>query len=480
MATTLENMQIEKIRPHQENIRLKMDDLKELVASVKSQGVLQPLTVAPHLKVQGDFVVIAGHRRLAAAKRAGLSYLPVVINPDLNTKAKQITAMLVENTQRKDITPVEEAKAYEQLQIEGLSVAQMSKGTGRSKTTIQDRLKITKLSVEVQEKIEDHTVTIERAMDIARFEKHPELAKSLEVSVTDSSHNWAYITKRATEKMERLDVLMPRLQEVIKAGLIKAVDRPEGPSWNWREKGVRNDTTPFMLEYLTDEKVKGYAADGWDVVLDEKTADGGHLDLIQKLKDPKPVELTPEQIEAQKRNAERARIDADLVTTAKVEQDWLAELVANPPRAGGAREALLKFVRDVVRDDIILSLTGMEAEGPALEKLSIEGLAVIVAASHYQPGNRGAVLYATEGYWADQRIEWDAVRVGMFGYKYSKPELEALEYWAPKPVPEAVEDVTEACRDCKQSVVGGEGWDGHCGDCADRVQAAVDATWEES
>lgn len=114
------------------NIRFPDEDpgLEALAQSIKRIGLLNPITVRPN----GDgFDLVAGHRRLAAAKLAGLTHVEVHIKADLDDDASKIEAQIVENTQRRDITPLELAQATLDLKACGLTQPQIAKAIGASK-----------------------------------------------------------------------------------------------------------------------------------------------------------------------------------------------------------------------------------------------------------------------------------------------------------------------------------------------------------
>lgn len=116
--------------------------LEELADSIRAQGVLQPLLVTP------GGVVVAGHRRLAAARMAGLSEVPVVVR-DLDPVQQQ-EIMLVENLQRQDLSAVEEARAYGHLLDCGHTTAQLARRIGVPSARINARLVLLKLDENVQ------------------------------------------------------------------------------------------------------------------------------------------------------------------------------------------------------------------------------------------------------------------------------------------------------------------------------------------
>ncbi len=129
---------IESLRPNPDNPRKDLGDLSELTESIKVQGVLQNLTVVPE---EGFYTVVIGHRRLEAAKQAGLEEIPCTI-ADM-TKKEQIATMLTENMQRADLTIYEQAKAFQQLSLDlGMPVSEISEKSGFSETTVRKRIKL--------------------------------------------------------------------------------------------------------------------------------------------------------------------------------------------------------------------------------------------------------------------------------------------------------------------------------------------------
>jgi ParB family chromosome partitioning protein len=135
----LQSLQANPLNPRGE---LHAAGLEELAESIRAQGVLQPLLITP------SGVVVAGHRRMAAARMAGLADVPVVIR-DLDA-AQQQEIMLVENLQRQDLSPVEEARAYRRLLDEGHTTAQLARRIGVPSARINARLVLLKLDDQVQ------------------------------------------------------------------------------------------------------------------------------------------------------------------------------------------------------------------------------------------------------------------------------------------------------------------------------------------
>ena len=132
---------VDKIHPHPDNPRKDLGDLTELADSIKNKGVLQNLTVVP--RGTDEYTSIIGHRRCAAAKIAGLKEVPCII-VEMSLQ-EQIATMLLENMQRSDLTPYEQAKAFQLMMDFGESVDSIAEKTGFSNTTVRRRLKMAEL-----------------------------------------------------------------------------------------------------------------------------------------------------------------------------------------------------------------------------------------------------------------------------------------------------------------------------------------------
>src|SRR5262245_8363810 len=120
-----------------DNIRENLTNLDELAHAIRSVGILSPLLVEDH--PDDGLVLIAGHRRLAAARLAGCKAVPVRIIPGPIDPIERLSIMLVENIQREDLPPLDEARAYLQLRDNGLSQREISARVGRTQPHISRR-----------------------------------------------------------------------------------------------------------------------------------------------------------------------------------------------------------------------------------------------------------------------------------------------------------------------------------------------------
>ena len=134
--------------PFQPRGPVKEEDLEELAASIRSQGVLQPILVRPHPGRDATYQIIAGERRWRAAQLAGLSTVPCFVRsmPDAEASA----AALVENLQRQDLNPIEEAEGFRRLIDEfGLTQEELGTAIGKSRSHVANLLRLLNLPAEV-------------------------------------------------------------------------------------------------------------------------------------------------------------------------------------------------------------------------------------------------------------------------------------------------------------------------------------------
>ena len=134
------------LEAHPDNPRKEIGDIEELTESIKAHGIFQNLTVVP-IEGTDHYRVIIGHRRMTAARAAGLTEVPcAVVEMDYKT---QVATMLLENIQRTDLTAYEQAQGFQMMIDLGDTVDEISQKTGFSKTTVKKRLKIAELDGEV-------------------------------------------------------------------------------------------------------------------------------------------------------------------------------------------------------------------------------------------------------------------------------------------------------------------------------------------
>ena len=186
---------IEKIRPNPAQPRIRMDEsaLGALTESIKSKGLIQPLVVTE----KGDeYLLIAGERRWRAAQRAGLKKVPVVIKDYGPNEALEVA--LIENIQREDLNPIEEALAYKKMAEElGLSQSEIASKVGKDRSTIANLLRLLKLPEEVQRAVLEEDITTGHAKAILMLDDEA-LQKRLCKEVMEKG-----LSVRRTEELAR-------------------------------------------------------------------------------------------------------------------------------------------------------------------------------------------------------------------------------------------------------------------------------------
>jgi ParB family transcriptional regulator, chromosome partitioning protein len=158
-------LDIDRLAPNEYQPRIEMDDarLDELAASIKANGVIQPIVV----RRDGDgFRIIAGERRWRAARKAGLTRVPIVVKDVKGDDARQkvLEMALVENIQREDLNSIDEAKAYRRLADEfALTQDAIATAVGKDRATVANTMRLLKLPVEVQGDVASGTLTMGHA-----------------------------------------------------------------------------------------------------------------------------------------------------------------------------------------------------------------------------------------------------------------------------------------------------------------------------
>jgi len=148
--------------PMQPRTVFQADRLEELAASIRANGIIQPILVRQH---QEGYQIVAGERRWRAAKLAGVTDVPVVIQDVADPRMLELA--LIENIQREDLNPLETAHAYDRLNRElGLSHEEIGRRTGKDRTSITNIVRLLKLPKEVQVLVAEHRITMGHARAI--------------------------------------------------------------------------------------------------------------------------------------------------------------------------------------------------------------------------------------------------------------------------------------------------------------------------
>jgi ParB family transcriptional regulator, chromosome partitioning protein len=162
--------------PYQTRRRINEQALEELAESIRASGVVQPVVLRP--AANGRFQIVAGERRWLASRRAGRTTIPAIVRQISNEQAMEIT--IIENLQREDLNPIEQAHAFERLSREfNLTQEQIAARTGKDRASIANFLRLLKLPEEVQNAIESGALSFGHGkvlLSLAGFPEH--LAKA--------------------------------------------------------------------------------------------------------------------------------------------------------------------------------------------------------------------------------------------------------------------------------------------------------------
>ena len=199
------------IEPNQSQPRKKFDQeqMEELAESIKLHGVLQPLLVQ---KKDGLYEIIAGERRWRAAKLAGLKEVPVVIRQ--YTPQESMEVALIENLQREDLNPIEEAKAYQKLIQEfGLKQEEIAAKVAKNRTTITNAMRLLKLDEGIQNMVIENVISSGHARALLGLEDPEMQLKAAKMIMEDklSVRETERLVKRLIREAEEKD--KPKKQE---------------------------------------------------------------------------------------------------------------------------------------------------------------------------------------------------------------------------------------------------------------------------
>ena len=188
--------------PYQPRPNFKEEKLEELANSIRKNGVIQPIAVRPNKSDKGKFEIVAGERRWLAAQRAGLHEIPVTIL-DLSD-VESLEVAIVENIQRDDLNPIEEAKGYKRLNEEfKYDHESISKLMSRSRSHISNTLRLLTLPSDVIAMLEEGTLTSGQARPLIGISNASSIAEEI-VSKNYSARKVEYLTRNKKNKGEKV------------------------------------------------------------------------------------------------------------------------------------------------------------------------------------------------------------------------------------------------------------------------------------
>lgn len=342
----------DKLHPHEDNPRKNIGDVSELADSIKTNGILQNLTVVPATgHWHGDYTVIIGHRRLAAGKIAGVKKFPCVIRE--MTQKEQIATMLLENMQRNDLTIYEQAQGMQMMLDLGETVESVAEQTGFSVSTVRRRVRLAELDADKFKKAEGRQINLTEYDKLFEVEDKETRNKLLD-EIGTSNFVWAVKNAVAEEKSKK------RQMEIIKK-LQPYAEETTADVIN----GLKFVASFNSEEYIPEDMQKH--------TYYYRPAHGSWVQLYREYTDEEKAELDKSMSEAEERRAERSermeRFDAlfkqafDMrvefarnLTNFKGKEDIICEMAINAILTQG------KSWRDEISYDVFNEIMGTEFE----------------------------------------------------------------------------------------------------------------------
>jgi len=251
---------IELIRPNpwQPRVLFSAEEMEELCLSVKEQGIIQPLIVR---QISGGYELVAGERRLRAAKMAGMEQVPVILKnvSDLNL----LGMALVENIQRKDLNPMEEAEAYHRLTSEfGFTQEDIARYVGKSRPAVANALRLRNLPQEIRDSLKDGTLTTGHAKVLLSAENSARqreawqtvIAKNLSVRETERLINRLKSEKKNIKKPGSDDIYFSNLADDLSRRLgTKVRIHRRGQKGKLEIEFYSNDDLDRLIDFLSEK-----------------------------------------------------------------------------------------------------------------------------------------------------------------------------------------------------------------------------------
>jgi ParB/RepB/Spo0J family partition protein len=338
-----------RIHVHPHNPRHDAVADEELIASIREQGLIHDLVVAPHPDREGDYILIDGHRRFDGLTKAGHTYAPAKIRLDLVDEADQVAAMLA-TIRRQDLTPIEEAEGFDLLAELGWTVDQIAAATGRSASTVRARRKLTALKPTFQEQVAAGQVTLDDALALAALpEKEQKRLEKIPAGQVP------YELKRSQQRAEQEARVAKEIKELKQLGATEQ-QMPKG-GYYWSLTDEKNGMTPLgnMPLFLRDRDHHPGCL-GW---VDTGTAQYPGVNLVCTNVSSHDDEIAAHQAEtlAARTDEEKAR-DAEREARAAEEET---------KRAAREEAAESRRVAARMRGDVVLEATRKVKTVPVLD-----------------------------------------------------------------------------------------------------------------
>ena len=225
--------------PYQPRQNFKEEKLEELANSIKKNGIIQPIAVRPSKSQNGKFEIVAGERRWLAAQRAGLHEIPVSILELSDVESLEVA--IVENIQRDDLNPIEEAKGYKRLNQEfDYDHESISKLMSKSRSHVSNTLRLLTLPSDVISMLEEGTLTSGQARPLIGLSNASSIAEEI-VSKNYSARKVQYLTRNKKNQSKN---------KIFDANILKAQDRIErNLGLKVQINNKKNNSGKVIIEY---------------------------------------------------------------------------------------------------------------------------------------------------------------------------------------------------------------------------------------
>lgn len=356
-ASKIVMISVDRLNPHPDNPRKDVGDVSELAESIKANGILQNLTVVPYFSpvhkrvINGSYTVIIGHRRLAAAKLAGLTELPCAVAN--MTEKEQLSTMLTENMQRSDLTVYEQAQGFQLMLDLGSTVEEIAADTGFSQSTVRRRVKLLDLDREKFQKSVERGATL---MDYAELDKIEDPALKNRVLEKIGTNNFKNALADAIQE-EKWKKKRAEWLEIIDSFAFKVDD----VSWiNGRKEMAFGDEI-VELDYVRNY---GY----WNMSVDVETPEDAEdvryfytvsprqIDLYREVDEDDEAEETPEEKEKRLRQEEYERRKGLLEIKSKRHFELRKEFVKNFGSAKSCAKEIILFIAKFIAKGFVIEI----------------------------------------------------------------------------------------------------------------------------
>ena len=235
--------------------------LGDLISSIREKGVLQPLLVR---QKNGIYEIIAGERRLRASKQAGLKQVPVIIKEFNDKDALEVA--LIENLQREDLNPLEEAEAYKRLLNEfQYTQEELSKVVGKSRSHVANMMRLLDLPVDIKQLVENKELTIGHARALLNAQNPSELANEIiEKGLSVRQAEKMAVSKGGVKKRSNPKPVYQKDEDIIalEKQMSELMNVPVSINWNGQNGTVviayqNLDTLDNILQKLTAMEAVG-------------------------------------------------------------------------------------------------------------------------------------------------------------------------------------------------------------------------------